>query len=75
MHGGVPAPDDWRHGDAAHVDLGEWYLAQAIKYTVGNDGHQAVLDTLHHSRLSLVALAYWREQTAQSESARWGDGE
>jgi hypothetical protein len=65
MHGRSPDPDAWQHSDAAQIDLGEWYLAQAIKHTVGNDGHQGVLDTLHHSRLSLAALEYWREQKAK----------
>jgi hypothetical protein len=46
MHGGSPAQSHWIHDGAVHTDLGEWWLRQAIKQTVANDGHPEILDDL-----------------------------
>jgi hypothetical protein len=32
------------HDNVRHIDLGEWYLRQAIKHTVANDGHTDILE-------------------------------
>jgi hypothetical protein len=37
---------EWLHGDLYQTDLGEWYLREAIKHTVANDGHPAVVENL-----------------------------
>lgn len=46
MHGRAPIRADWVHDGDDHTDLGEGYLRAAIKHTVANDGHEAVLRDL-----------------------------
>lgn len=46
MHGREPENDEWLHDDRWQTDLGEWYLRQAIKHTVANDGHPDILEEL-----------------------------
>lgn len=46
MHGRSPAPGDWAHNNTRHIDLGDWYLRQAIKHTVANNGHPDILEEL-----------------------------
>lgn len=58
MHGGLPDADAWRHDGVLHTDLGEWYLRQAIKHTVANDGHDGIRDELLW-RSSLRAAREW----------------
>jgi hypothetical protein len=61
MQGGLPDADDWQHDGAGHIDLGEWYLRQAIKYTVAADGHERVREDLRFRRLLEAARTFWRE--------------
>jgi hypothetical protein len=46
MHGRSTGQPEWLHGDLYQTDLGEWYLREAIKHTVANDGHPAVVENL-----------------------------
>jgi hypothetical protein len=46
MHGAPVIREDWAHDDLLHVDLADWYLRQAIKHTVANDGHAEILQEL-----------------------------
>lgn len=39
LHGRVPLDDDWVWANVAHVVLGDWWLRQAIKKRVEQDGH------------------------------------
>jgi hypothetical protein len=39
MHGSRPSLDSWLYEGAHQVDLGEWWLRQAIKETIARDGH------------------------------------
>jgi hypothetical protein len=39
MHGCSPATEEWLHDGVSHVDLAEWWLRQAIKERVAQDGH------------------------------------
>lgn len=57
MHGNPVAAEDWFHGKdgVPHVELGDWYLRQAIKHTVAADGHASVLETpLYRAVLAAV---------------------
>lgn len=38
--------EQWLRDGVSHIDLGEWYLRQAIKHTVANDGHASILEHL-----------------------------
>ncbi len=64
MHGSSVERDDWLHDDILHVDLGDWYLRQAIKHTVANDGHARVLGDL-----------LWRRAWATYEASQEQDSE
>lgn len=60
MHGGRPDEGVWTHEGVPHVDLGEWWLRQAIKRTIVNYGHEDVqLEPLEREvmRASRRALA------------------
>ena len=46
MHGRAPGEEKWIRDDRSQIDLGEWYLRQAIKHTVANDGHPDIFDDL-----------------------------
>jgi hypothetical protein len=57
MYGSPVAADDWLHGGDAvsHIDLGDWYLRQAIKHTVAADGHASIRETpLYRAILAAV---------------------
>ena len=47
MHGRVPGEDRWfdDHG-TWQTDLGEWYLRQAIKHAIADNGHPELLTDL-----------------------------
>jgi hypothetical protein len=45
MHGRTPGTEVWAHDERSQVDLGEWYLRQAIKRVVANDGHPDIVET------------------------------
>jgi hypothetical protein len=62
MHGSSVEADDWFHGeDSSHTDLGDWYLRQAVKHTVANDGHATILETPLYRVIRAAAVA--RQQT------------
>lgn len=44
MHGDSLDRKQWLHDGVSHIDLGEWYLRQAIKHTVAKDGHASILE-------------------------------
>jgi hypothetical protein len=46
MHGDSLDHEQWLHDGVSHLDLGEWYLRQAIKHTVAKDGHASILEDL-----------------------------
>jgi hypothetical protein len=46
MHGRSLGQEKWVHDDRWQTDLGEWYLRDAIKHTVANDGHPDILEEL-----------------------------
>lgn len=39
MHGHELTHEDWLHQNRPHIDLGDWWLRQAIKETVARDDH------------------------------------
>jgi hypothetical protein len=39
MHGRIPSEQAWIFDGRRHVDLGEWWLRQAIKETIAREGH------------------------------------
>ena len=57
MHGSPVVREDWAHDDVMHVDLGDWYLRQAIKQTVANDGHPGILQDLIWRRALAATMA------------------
>jgi hypothetical protein len=67
MHGSPVAADDWFHGEdvVSHIDLGDWYLRQAIKHTVAADGHASILDTPLYRAILAAVIAH---NEAQAES-------
>jgi hypothetical protein len=46
MHGRTPGEEKWMRDDRSQIDLGEWYLRQAIKHTVAKGGHPDILEDL-----------------------------
>jgi hypothetical protein len=69
MHGRSPDREAWWHDGSSHTDLGEWYLRQAIKHAVANDGHGDILDELVW-RDALRATREWqRAQRTQDLGA------
>jgi hypothetical protein len=44
MHGRAPGEEKWLRDGQSQTDLGEWYLRQAIKHAVADDGHADVLE-------------------------------
>jgi hypothetical protein len=43
-----------------HTDLGEWYLRQAVKHTVTNDGHPDIRDPLLWRSTLRNSREWWR---------------
>jgi hypothetical protein len=60
MHGGSPDEATWTHDDIRHTDLGEWYLRDAIKHTVANDGHPDIREELAWRTIYREAGKLWR---------------
>jgi hypothetical protein len=44
MHGRAPGEENWVRDGRSQTDLGEWYLRQAIKQSVADDGHPDILE-------------------------------
>jgi hypothetical protein len=68
MHGRALGMEEWRYDDRSHIDLGEWYLRQAIKHTVANDGHLDILTDLLWRNAIRETHKMMREQKQQDES-------
>ena len=69
MHGRSPQESEWRHEGRWQTDLGEWYLRQAIKRTVANDGHPDILDDLVWRDAHRALRDYWRAQRTEDPDA------
>jgi hypothetical protein len=67
MHGSQVMAEDWFHGEDqwSQIDLGDWYLRQAIKYTVYNDGHPEIL---HDPVWRRAFAAFQAEKKKDAES-------
>jgi hypothetical protein len=73
MHGRSTGQPEWLHGDLYQTDLGEWYLREAIKHTVANDGHPAVVENLRWRTVERDArelLKRYREEPPEPGSSR-----
>jgi hypothetical protein len=70
MHGSPVEAEDWFHGEdmSSHIDLGDWYLRQAIKHTVANDGHATVLETPLYRAILAAIVPRQEEQSDSDES-------
>lgn len=68
MHGDFLDQEQWRHDGVSHIDLGEWYMRQAIKHAVAKDGHASLLEPLLW-RKALAAVVARNSQDAGSAAA------
>lgn len=68
MHGSPVEAEDWFHGEGqwSQIDLGDWYLRQAIKHTVYRDGHPEILHDPSWRR-ALAAFLAEKKKGAESE--------
>ena len=73
MHGTAPNPGDWVHDGRSHIDLGEWYLREAIKHTVASDGHARVLEN-RLWRAALDAIVKRNQAMSEADEAVTHDG-
>ena len=69
MHGRSPGQENWIHDGRSHIDLGEWYLRQAIKHTVANDGHPDILDELLWREAAREAHEWLRAHSDDAETS------
>lgn len=69
MHGRSPDREAWVHDGVVHTDLGEWYLRQAVKHTVANDGHDDIRDELLWREALRATREWWRAANAQIAEA------
>jgi hypothetical protein len=65
MHGRSPDRDAWLHDGTLHTDLAEWYLRQAVKHTVANDGHDDILEALVWRDAVRAMREWWQGQHTQ----------
>ena len=69
MHGRSAGQENWIHDGRSHTDLGEWYLRQAIKHTVANDGHPDILDELLWREAARDAHEWLRAHSDDAETS------
>lgn len=61
MHGRIPTDEAWLFDGKHHVDLGEWWLRQAIKETVARDGHEDIREDPIWREALRSAAKFFRE--------------
>lgn len=61
MHGRAPGEEEWVRDDRSQIDLGEWYLRQAIKHAVAS-GNPDILDELIWRNARRAARDFLRTQ-------------
>ena len=69
MHGHELTQEDWLHENRPHIDLGDWWLRQAIKETVARDGHGDVREDPIWRDAIIGTREMMRNARADEESA------